>query len=897
MLIEEIDMKHFLSHKDSKIGFSTGVNIIIGKNGAGKSSIVDAMRMALFGNSDIERKIISYNETESSVTVKFRHNMHTYEITRTLENKRGRENTKKAFMTRDGIKIGEGANEVNQAVERELEIGKVAFLNSVYVKQGDIDGLITSRPAERKDIMSEIIGLKDYDKALKNLDPIIKNLENETRDFDAKREEGRDISKRIETYREEIERNRIRKDEIEENIRKLEKERDSIFIKIQSIENKKRTMEQYNKEINEMNNKILTLEAEIKKLEQQKKEYDSNRDELEKMRNDVRYLKRREIREMIRRMNENSEIEKEIEKQKKTMDEYRTQLEKMENLKESYERYEEMQRKFSEMEDEMKLLLRFKEEYEKYRSLFEENRKKIENTNKQRARIIEKIGDKIDLQSLTLDYVEKRRIEKREELRELERKISEEKSSINENRKRIEEIREKMDQLMASPVCPLCGQSIEGHKHDEIFQEFNQGINKINTEIEGSNNHIKALNIKRQRVEDELKIIESREVNEYINLMETLKENEKAEKEYLIKIEENNENREKYEKNQLALQEMGKKIELLREPYRKYVELTGRIESIRKLNLEQTIKEKEEKFNDNQRALREYADLVRLIENGLKIKDLEDIENRVELFSKKVQDKGPMLEIDKRMESIKFYNEQIQEKIALSEPLKKDISLEPQYRKSLREIDEEIERTRKEKEEIIRDTSSKKAETEKLEKDMEEIERYLKNTESAMKSLQFLSKLRKAISRDGIPRALRGIAVESISVQARNIISRFNLAIEDVRLSDDLDVEIMQDGSIKDLSQLSGGERTSLAIGIRLAIAKYLGGDMSTIIMDEPTVYLDEERRNDLRDIIKYSIKELSDENIFPQIIIITHHEELETAADVVYEVRKENGVSFVGTT
>ena len=168
MLIEKVEMKNYLSHKNSEIGFSTGVNIIIGKNGAGKSSVVDAVRLALFGSSDMERRIVSYRETEATVKFRFRHNSHEYEIIRIIENKNGKENTKRAIIYRDGVRLGEGVTEVNQAVERELEMGRTAFINSVYVKQGDIDRLITSTPAQRKDVMSEIIGLKDYERALKN---------------------------------------------------------------------------------------------------------------------------------------------------------------------------------------------------------------------------------------------------------------------------------------------------------------------------------------------------------------------------------------------------------------------------------------------------------------------------------------------------------------------------------------------------------------------------------------------------------------------------------------------------------------------------------------------------------------------------------------------------------
>jgi len=61
--------------------------------------------------------------------------------------------------------------------------------------------------------------------------------------------------------------------------------------------------------------------------------------------------------------------------------------------------------------------------------------------------------------------------------------------------------------------------------------------------------------------------------------------------------------------------------------------------------------------------------------------------------------------------------------------------------------------------------------------------------------------------------------------------------------------------------------------------------------MDEPTTHLDEERRRELVEIMKSFFREGA---TIPQMIIITHHRELEDVADTVYRVEKVNGVSKV---
>jgi exonuclease SbcC len=60
--------------------------------------------------------------------------------------------------------------------------------------------------------------------------------------------------------------------------------------------------------------------------------------------------------------------------------------------------------------------------------------------------------------------------------------------------------------------------------------------------------------------------------------------------------------------------------------------------------------------------------------------------------------------------------------------------------------------------------------------------------------------------------------------------------------------------------------------------------------MDEPTTHLDEERRKELVNILSSFFREGG--RIIPQMLIITHHREIEEVADVVYVVSKKEGYS-----
>jgi len=91
---------------------------------------------------------------------------------------------------------------------------------------------------------------------------------------------------------------------------------------------------------------------------------------------------------------------------------------------------------------------------------------------------------------------------------------------------------------------------------------------------------------------------------------------------------------------------------------------------------------------------------------------------------------------------------------------------------------------------------------------------------------------------------------------------------------------------------LSGGEKTSVALAYRLAIADLaalLGGiqDSKMIILDEPTMGFDNEDISALPAVLR-NLRNI------PQIIIVTHESTLKDSADYKYRVHKLNSISKI---
>lgn len=126
--------------------------------------------------------------------------------------------------------------------------------------------------------------------------------------------------------------------------------------------------------------------------------------------------------------------------------------------------------------------------------------------------------------------------------------------------------------------------------------------------------------------------------------------------------------------------------------------------------------------------------------------------------------------------------------------------------------------------------------------------------------------------------------------------SFFNDLIEDEALLADIDNDftprVTQQGYEMDVEDLSGGEKTSVALAYRLAMNDVINDYMhqvrtdDLIVLDEPTDGFSGEQLDRLRDILQGLRAS--------QIILVSHEEKLEGVTEHLIEVRKANNKSEV---
>lgn len=146
-------------------------------------------------------------------------------------------------------------------------------------------------------------------------------------------------------------------------------------------------------------------------------------------------------------------------------------------------------------------------------------------------------------------------------------------------------------------------------------------------------------------------------------------------------------------------------------------------------------------------------------------------------------------------------------------------------------------------------------------------------------------------NRDGpVATSLRSWALGMISQKASEYMATFNVKIQRLALEDkvrDIGITCYSGSTVLDLESLSGGEKVSVALALRLGMAHLMGSShLNFIILDEPTTHLDHERRRSLVSVLSQAFE--SNVDSISQFIIITHDSEIfeNSNIDAIYEFR-----------
>jgi exonuclease SbcC len=156
-------------------------------------------------------------------------------------------------------------------------------------------------------------------------------------------------------------------------------------------------------------------------------------------------------------------------------------------------------------------------------------------------------------------------------------------------------------------------------------------------------------------------------------------------------------------------------------------------------------------------------------------------------------------------------------------------------------------------------------------------------------------------SRDGpVATSLRSWALNTISAKASEHLTLLNTKIQRIALSEktrDISIACYSKSEVLDLESLSGGEKVSVALALRLGMASLLGAsNLNLMILDEPTTHLDAERKKSLVGVLS-QLSNISNAETQMQFLIITHDTEIfeDSSVEQIYKFEStEQGSSVV---
>ncbi|HPC10289.1 MAG TPA: SMC family ATPase, partial [archaeon] len=177
-MIKSIYLENWKTHKDSFLTFNKGTNILIGKIGSGKSSIVDAICYCLFGTfPSLSSKKITISETlmfkptkqeKAILKLEFTHADKTYLVERTI----GKLTQAKLYL--DGKLIaGPKQTDVNDRISQILNIDYALFSKIVYSEQNELDFFLKIPPSKRKEKFDELFGISHFENMKENVRKLI----------------------------------------------------------------------------------------------------------------------------------------------------------------------------------------------------------------------------------------------------------------------------------------------------------------------------------------------------------------------------------------------------------------------------------------------------------------------------------------------------------------------------------------------------------------------------------------------------------------------------------------------------------------------------------------------------------------------------------------------------
>jgi exonuclease SbcC len=277
-MINEIQLINWKAHKETKLKFAKGTNVLMGVMGAGKSSVLDAISYALFGTYPaLQHKRSSaagiiknrpVQEQEAVVRLSFSIGEDAYEVERRIS----LNGTTKATLLKNGVYLQSQPQRVTEEIEKALKVEYDLFSRAVYSEQNRLDYFLELRAADRKSQIDELLGLDRFSTAIENSTTLINRFKDMVSDQEAQIA-NLDMTK-ISSQRDSLKNERDalvkEKEKLDSDIGRKAAEFARLEEELRKVKDMYNRKNMLSKEIAEAKSRLDFLRGEIKKIEEKR---------------------------------------------------------------------------------------------------------------------------------------------------------------------------------------------------------------------------------------------------------------------------------------------------------------------------------------------------------------------------------------------------------------------------------------------------------------------------------------------------------------------------------------------------------------------------------------------------------------------------------------------------
>ncbi len=902
MQIVSLRLENFKSYDDVIIEFTAGTNAIVGHNGAGKSSVLEAIGFVLFDHTPpgyTQADFVREGSRSATVTVAFLSGLdeREYHAIRRC----GSSNVYQIFDPDLDLKVCEGKADAIQFLRQHLGVEADThladlFANAVGVPQGLLTSAFLESPARRKPIFDPLLRVEEYKRAYDLLNGPLRSLNQRQTQLDVEVSGLEARLERLPVLEESV-------TMLRNAIKKGEKERSELDAQVTALQQQRQILESRRTQIADLAATVRQAGQQVQHWTQQTQAAQERLDEVVQAQTRVE-ASRSGHEAYVAALETQRALETKVRQRQNLRDQSAAHDKQLSLAKAEQTQRQNALAEIAEAEQIMAALTDAVAEEDRLSAALrqaEQRSAQLLDLQKQLKRRQKTVADaetrlnELQKQLAQTDTVQQRLSAQRVQIEATSASLIAARHEQTRSQTEADRLKAQIVSLEEGDgvLCPVCEQPLdEVHRQDLLARNHDQ-LEILREAWRHAQKQVKQLEDEHKQIQTQIQADE-----EKLRRLPRAEEGEHA----LTLYEEARADLTQIETEISQLDDSPAQVELLQQqlagldhPRRRQevaaqkAAARGQVESaLQRIGSE--IEKSMTALADLHRQIAAFADLDASIETvNAQIAENRSADDTFRRYEQLASG------LDKRQQDVQ------QAALGLSEAEQMLVKHQAAYEEISGQFDEQVYRQLIGEDEQLRQRmgavsgqlteqrrrlAAEDAEIEQLRQRQVELDK-AKAEHARLQEQHDLLNFLRGILREAGPYVTAAL-VKQISFEAAQI---FGEIMQDftrhLRWDEDYGIKLEVDGYERQFAQLSGGEQMSAALSVRLALLREMS-NINVAFFDEPTTNLDETRRESLAQQI-LSIKG------FRQLFIISHDDTFEQATENLVRVQKVDGVSVVG--